>query len=702
MATYDHYTGDLASNIKYTSGSPTVEYPAKDIVNVFGPIYTPRIYGSELTALEIASSGNVTIALNDVHAIDLWNAGNVTYLQSLSNNSLKLVAGPLSNATFGLSTSNYDVSTYSEHDINFSALNNVESTTFKTTNFVAHNNFVATADSNVTLRATAEKLSLYAHSDAVSLVFDNTTDNATLTAAKNVALVAENNFTTVARSNVTITATHQSLDLSAHSGAVTLNFNDVTDNATLTAVKNVALVAENDFTTVARSNVTLTATNKSLGLHAHSDAMSLVFNDTTDNATLTTAKDTVLRSYNDTSVTAQSNVTIEGLAKSVFLKAHNQAVKLTLDDPTDSIIGLAVGNVTFNAGDKVTAAASNAVAVSSATSTVTTTAATNIVSDAGGSILSGASNNVTVTAVTGTLTNQATGAGVVVSAGTTVGTTAGTGITSTATTGNITSTAAVGNYNVNAGGNLVEHVNGSVTVASSNNIGLTAVNGTGSFDAKTGLSFSTSNSTNYMFMKMDDTTGAITISAPNGVSIAGGSGESVQNTQTSYKFNVQGNQIVGIDNNGLQVSGILDTINIHETELWVQDKLLYLAVESNNQWVQDGLANNGGGIRINGNPYGAASNDNLPFLKSILWNQSTNGVLDLGKSHTAGLESYWEIKGGHLRLTHTKNDSGKYISYCWRINDLDELEFVKISATTAAGTKTIRTVAKFGNTGSVI
>jgi uncharacterized protein (DUF2345 family) len=802
MSVYDHYTGDTACNILFTSGSPTVEYPAKDIVNVFGPIYTPRVYGSELTALEIASSGNVTIALNDVHALDLWNASSVTTIQSLSNNSLKLVAGPANNATFGLSTSNFDVSTYSQSNINFAASNKLSSTSYKSTEFtayndftvtaesnvsltatqkslglhahgdamslvlndatdnatlttakdtvvVAHNDFSATADSNVTLTATNKSLALHAHNDAMSLVFSDVTDNATLTSAKTTAVVAHNNFTATADSNVSLTATNKSLDLSAHGGAMTLNFNDATDNATLTTAKNTAVVAHNDFTATADSNVsltatnksldlsahggamtlnfndatdnatlttakttavvahndftatadsnvTLTATNKSLELHAHNDAMSLVFSDATDNATLTTAKTTAVVAHNDFTATADSNVTLtatnkslelhahsdamslvldsatdnatlttakttavvahnnftatadsnatlEGLNQSVFLKAHNEAVKLTLDHVTDSILGLAAGSVQFNANDQFVVAASNAASLTSATSSVSTTAATNI--------------------------------------------------TSTATGGNVTT---------NAGGNVQTNANGSITSAASNNFSFTAVNGTGAITTKGNLTMSSSNDTNNMFFKMDQSTGAITISAPNGVSIAGGSGDSVQNTQSAYVFNVQNQPIVSISQEGLQITGILDTVNIHETELWIQDKLIYLSAESNNEWVEDGTGNEASGIRVNGNPYAIGSNEIQTVRKSLLWHNSTNGVRDLGGSHKANTESYWELQGGHLRLTHNKNNTGKKVSYIWRVNDLDELEFVKSTVASSNDSAVFKVVAKFGNSGTVV
>jgi uncharacterized protein (DUF2345 family) len=638
FSNYDLYLGDTACNIRFTSETATVEYPTKDIVNIFGPIYTPRVYGSNLTALEIASSGSVTIALNDVHALDLWNSSGTTYIQSMSNNSLKLVAGALSNASVTLSTTNFDVSTYSQSNVNFSASNNV----------------VSTACNNIQLTSGA---------------------------------------------NTTVTSAY-------------------------------------DFSVTAASNVSLTATNKSLSLSSHSGAMTFVMNDLTDNATLTTAKNTVIVAHNNFTATADSNATVEGVNESVFLKAHNSAVQLTLDHVTDSIIGLAAGDFSVNAGDQINLAGSNAVAVSSATNSVGLTAATvstvtggtgvnltastgdvyslavvgsvvanaatNITNNAAGSISSSASNNVTLTAATGTLATAATAGAITETAGTTITNTAGTGITSTATTGNVSTAATAGSVVTTAGTNITDSAAGSLTYAASNNVTVNAVTGAISLNSKEGMDFTSSNNSYYMYIRMDESTGTMAISATNGVQITGGGGDAIQNTNTQYVFNVQGNQVVAIDSNGLQITGILDSVGIHETELWIQDKLVMLSIESNNAFVQDGAVNDGAGFRVWGNPYGTASNENPKYLKSLTWNKSVNGMLDLGGSHKVGTEAFWELKGGHFRLTHTKNDTGKYVSYAWRVNDADELEFVKITATASNAAPLYKTIAKFGQTGTVV
>ena len=56
----------------YLSGrSP--DYPDSNVFTVLGPVLLPKIYGSNLSALEIASSGTIVLSLADVESITLSN-----------------------------------------------------------------------------------------------------------------------------------------------------------------------------------------------------------------------------------------------------------------------------------------------------------------------------------------------------------------------------------------------------------------------------------------------------------------------------------------------------------------------------------------------------------------------------------------------------------------------------------------------------
>lgn len=49
----------------------TIGYPELSLTNVFGTVYLPRIYAKDLSALEIASSGKIIIALDDEDALEI-------------------------------------------------------------------------------------------------------------------------------------------------------------------------------------------------------------------------------------------------------------------------------------------------------------------------------------------------------------------------------------------------------------------------------------------------------------------------------------------------------------------------------------------------------------------------------------------------------------------------------------------------------
>jgi hypothetical protein len=101
----------IGANIPITIGSNNeIGYPSADTYNVFGQLYLPRIYGKDLSGLEIASSGKVAISLYDEHVFDLNKVDRTVVIETLSNNGIKLQA---SNASIYLDGSNCTTSTSS-------------------------------------------------------------------------------------------------------------------------------------------------------------------------------------------------------------------------------------------------------------------------------------------------------------------------------------------------------------------------------------------------------------------------------------------------------------------------------------------------------------------------------------------------------------------------------------------------------------
>ena len=168
-------------------------------------------------------------------------------------------------------------------------------------------------------------------------------------------------------------------------------------------------------------------------------------------------------------------------------------------------------------------------------------------------------------------------------------------------------------------------------------------------------------------------------------------------------------------NGDLEVAGVIDSINVTQTNLLVENKEIYLAYNSNAVPTTDGLGNNKAGFVVAGLPdgiiqKGAASNEDF-FGKSLLWNNNNGMQNNLGSSAvgSSSLESFWELKGGAFRITQpthivmdgtgTNVSSASNISFQMRINGNNELEFVKVVNTVVDGvasTPSFMTVARFG------
>jgi cytoskeletal protein CcmA (bactofilin family) len=143
----------------------------------------------------------------------------------------------------------------------------------------------------------------------------------------------------------------------------------------------------------------------------------------------------------------------------------------------------------------------------------------------------------------------------------------------------------------------------------------------------------------------------------------------------------------------LDVTGTVNTVN--STEINVEDKLVTLSYSESN--LVDGIvSNDGAGIRVFGLPdtVDPSFSNNAFYEKSIRWNYGVNGVESLRTSNLDA-ESFWEVMGGSLRITTHKDTSGSnYVSYGFRINQNDELEFIK--AYSVNNNVQYKRIAKFG------
>jgi len=90
-STYDDFVGGRGTLLYADTVDPDLQYPDQDTVTVLGTTLLPRVYGKDLQAFEIASSGFVAVTLNDVHSLDLArnDAESNVVLSTLCNDSLE-------------------------------------------------------------------------------------------------------------------------------------------------------------------------------------------------------------------------------------------------------------------------------------------------------------------------------------------------------------------------------------------------------------------------------------------------------------------------------------------------------------------------------------------------------------------------------------------------------------------------------------
>lgn len=116
----------------------------------------------------------------------------------------------------------------------------------------------------------------------------------------------------------------------------------------------------------------------------------------------------------------------------------------------------------------------------------------------------------------------------------------------------------------------------------------------------------------------------------------------------------------------VNIRGVLNSIAVTEETLHIKDKVIHLGHQED-ETDYDEQAVSGAGLHI----------DDLDTAieKSFRWNANTAGTA--GIASNASTESFWEVKGGSLRMSHGA------ISYGFRINANGEMEIIKIDTNAA-------------------
>ncbi len=75
------YNNDISPAQSYLANADW-QYPEKDNIAIFGPVLLPKVYGSNLSELEIASDGMISLTINSVKAITVDEVGNNYVVQA--------------------------------------------------------------------------------------------------------------------------------------------------------------------------------------------------------------------------------------------------------------------------------------------------------------------------------------------------------------------------------------------------------------------------------------------------------------------------------------------------------------------------------------------------------------------------------------------------------------------------------------------
>jgi hypothetical protein len=80
----------LAEAVTVAQGSDINYSDLVQTVQTFGRVFLPSVYGKDLSAFEIASSGKIVLSLNDCHAVDVAESGGTVTFKPAQSNMLQL------------------------------------------------------------------------------------------------------------------------------------------------------------------------------------------------------------------------------------------------------------------------------------------------------------------------------------------------------------------------------------------------------------------------------------------------------------------------------------------------------------------------------------------------------------------------------------------------------------------------------------
>jgi hypothetical protein len=292
VITYSGLFGEPNQLVTFNNIDNSWYYPDSNVIDVVGRLYAPGIYGKQLSAFEIASSGKIAITINDVHTLDILRADTLrsnssntfsnytTVIKAIENESLLFSLSNPDDTSIFLDAVTSNIIVKSKTDIYLSASNVHFSTSNDTTFtsqsnliFIASNDIYLTSQCNIIMTAAngAVRFELDPPDANIYFIASNNIDftsadtgiglyamhsNVVITLNSNMDLnmYAKSNFYLYANdSNVSIVATSNNLSINALSNFY-LYAND----------SNVSVIAESNNLNLSACNINMNTTNFSL------------------------------------------------------------------------------------------------------------------------------------------------------------------------------------------------------------------------------------------------------------------------------------------------------------------------------------------------------------------------------------------------------------------------------------------------------
>lgn len=186
---YDNLIGGRSGSISYSATATEFDYPPADVYNVISTLHVPRVYGKDLSAFEIASSGKISVTLSDLYSFDLERGLNSNViLKTVAQDSFTIAADD-GQYSFTLDPSSNLVGLTSDGYMDMHANSNMQLSSSSNMIIDVSDSLLVTSGSNMTF--SSQKI------DFITNTFGIDGDNIGIVAQSNVLINAQTESITI-------------------------------------------------------------------------------------------------------------------------------------------------------------------------------------------------------------------------------------------------------------------------------------------------------------------------------------------------------------------------------------------------------------------------------------------------------------------------------------------------------------------------